>query len=66
MRKLIASTRSFLVLGQDNVEDLAHLAFWNYNTTLLLHLLRSDSGLEISCHEMSLLVMLEVSSTRVS
>ncbi|KAL7409133.1 hypothetical protein BDY24DRAFT_445156 [Mrakia frigida] len=43
----------------DNVEDLAHLAFWNYNTTLLLHLLRSDSGLEISCHEMSLLVMLE-------
>ena len=51
---------------KDNVEDLAHLAFWNYNTTLLLHLLRSDEGLEISCHEMSLLLMLEVGLRRLS
>jgi hypothetical protein len=41
------------------VEDLAFLSFWAYNTTLLLHLLRSDPGLGPACGELGLLGMVE-------
>lgn len=50
----------FRARAQDNVDDLAYLAFWIYNSTLLLHLLKSDPGLELACHELNLFVMLEV------
>lgn len=39
---------------------MAHLAFWVYNSTLLLHLLRHDQALDLACHELNLFVMLEV------
>jgi hypothetical protein len=45
---------------QDNVDNLAHLAFWVFNSTLLLHLLRRDEALDLACHELNLFVMLEV------
>lgn len=44
------------------MDDLAYLAFWIYNSTLLLHLLKSDPGLELACHELNLFVMIEVRS----
>ena len=31
------------------MEDLAYLAFWAYNTTVLLHLLRGDEGIREAC-----------------
>ncbi|OCF34276.1 hypothetical protein I316_04230 [Kwoniella heveanensis BCC8398] len=43
----------------ENTENLAYLAFWSYNSTLLLHLLRSDPAVHASCEEMSLLGMME-------
>ncbi|ORX40447.1 DIL domain-domain-containing protein [Kockovaella imperatae] len=42
-----------------NMENLAYLAFWAYNSSLLLHLLRSDEGLRRACQEMELLDMME-------
>ncbi|WWD19847.1 hypothetical protein CI109_104314 [Kwoniella shandongensis] len=42
-----------------NVENLAHLAFWAYNCSVLLHLLRSDRNVQLVCEEMGLLTMLE-------
>jgi hypothetical protein len=47
--------------GQGNVEDLAYLAFWAYNSTVLLHLLRSDEPLARACEtdDLNLLGMLE-------
>jgi hypothetical protein len=41
------------------VEDLAYLAFWVYNTTTLLHLLRSDPDVGPACEELNLLGMIE-------
>ncbi|WVF67327.1 hypothetical protein IAT40_002078 [Kwoniella sp. CBS 6097] len=43
----------------ENTENLAYLAFWSYNSTLLLHLLRSDPAVNAACEEMSLLGMME-------
>ena len=48
-----------LTSEKGNVEDLAHLSFWAYNTTALLHLLRSDEGLAAGCEELNLLSMVE-------
>ena len=31
------------------MEDLAYLAFWAYNSTVLLHLLRGDQGIREAC-----------------
>jgi hypothetical protein len=45
--------------GQGNIEDLAYLAFWAYNTTLLLYLLVSDDELRTPCDELGLLGMVE-------
>ncbi|KAK4688691.1 hypothetical protein P7C73_g1422, partial [Tremellales sp. Uapishka_1] len=42
-----------------NVEDLAYLSFWAYNTTVLLYLLRSDDGLRQACEEMNLMSLVE-------
>ncbi|WVR09630.1 hypothetical protein IAU60_006703 [Kwoniella sp. DSM 27419] len=42
-----------------NTEDLAYLSFWSYNSTLLLHLLRSDRALNAACQDLKLLSMLE-------
>ncbi|WRT70013.1 uncharacterized protein IL334_007006 [Kwoniella shivajii] len=42
-----------------NVENLAYLAFWAYNSSVLLHLLRSDPGLNAACEELNLLGMIE-------
>lgn len=43
------------------MEDLAYLAFWAYNTTVLLHLLRSDKRLAEACEteEVNFLGLLE-------
>ena len=41
------------------MEDLAYLAFWAYNCTLLLYLLRADEGLKRACTELELLDMME-------
>ncbi|WVW86391.1 hypothetical protein I302_108437 [Kwoniella bestiolae CBS 10118] len=43
----------------NNVENLAYLAFWAYNSSVLLHLLKSDPGINAACEEMSLLGMME-------
>ncbi|BEI81177.1 hypothetical protein CcaverHIS002_0203370 [Cutaneotrichosporon cavernicola] len=40
-------------------EDLASLAFWEYNITLLLYLLRSDADLAEACADADLLVNFE-------
>ena len=42
-----------------NSEDLAFLAFWAYNVTVLLHLFKSDTGLGRLCDELMLLRTLE-------
>ncbi|WWC64820.1 uncharacterized protein I303_107434 [Kwoniella dejecticola CBS 10117] len=42
-----------------NVENLAHLAFWAYNSSVLLHLLRSDPAIHAACEELGLLGMME-------
>lgn len=42
-----------------NGEDLAHMAFWEYNLTLLLYLIRSDKSLFATCEELSLISMME-------
>ncbi|WVQ94923.1 hypothetical protein IAU59_002009 [Kwoniella sp. CBS 9459] len=42
-----------------NTENLAYLAFWSYNSTLLLHLLRSDPAINAACEEMGLLGMMQ-------
>ncbi|KAI9633838.1 DIL domain-containing protein [Dioszegia hungarica] len=42
-----------------SIEDLAYLAFWAYNTTLLLYLLVSDDELRTPCDELGLLGMVE-------
>ncbi|GFZ51039.1 hypothetical protein JCM24511_08797 [Saitozyma sp. JCM 24511] len=42
-----------------NVDNVAYLSFWAYNATLLLHLLRTDPGLELVCDELGLLGMME-------
>ncbi|EIW72141.1 hypothetical protein TREMEDRAFT_25958 [Tremella mesenterica DSM 1558] len=42
-----------------NVEDLAFLSYWAYNTTVLLHLLRSDAGLEEACEKLGFISMME-------
>ncbi|CDZ97103.1 Dilute [Phaffia rhodozyma] len=42
-----------------NADDLSHLAFWLYNCTLLLHLLRSDADLKVACHELDLFISLQ-------
>lgn len=41
------------------MEDLAYLAFWAYNTTTLLHLLRSDPDVCPACEQLNLLGMME-------
>jgi hypothetical protein len=51
--------RSSVLIAQSNVDNLAYLAFWAYNATLLLHLLRTDPGLETVCDELGLLGMME-------
>ncbi|WVQ75629.1 hypothetical protein IAR50_005258 [Cryptococcus sp. DSM 104548] len=43
----------------DNIEDLAFLAFWAYNSCVLLHHLQSDDELRIACEDLGLLTMLE-------
>ncbi|KAL7424523.1 putative ankyrin-repeat protein [Cryptotrichosporon argae] len=43
----------------NNVDDLSYLAFWAYNSTLLLHLINTDEPLRQACEEMKLLGMLE-------
>lgn len=49
------------LMEQSNVEDLAYLAFWAYNSTVLLHLLRSDTKLAEACEteEVNFLGLLE-------
>jgi hypothetical protein len=51
--------RISVLIAQSNVDNLAYLAFWAYNATLLLHLLRTDPGLEPACDELGLLGMME-------
>ena len=41
------------------MEDLAYLAYWAYNTTLLLHLLKNDPGLRDACDELGFFGMME-------
>ncbi|KAK8853419.1 hypothetical protein IAR55_004125 [Kwoniella newhampshirensis] len=41
-----------------NAGNLAHLAFWAYNTSVLLYLLRTDSRLESTCDDLGLLSMM--------
>ncbi|KAG8954438.1 hypothetical protein FRC04_011765 [Tulasnella sp. 424] len=40
-------------------EDLAHLAFWLFNTTTFLHLLRCDNQVNAICEELELFELLE-------
>ncbi|KIO34738.1 hypothetical protein M407DRAFT_3358 [Tulasnella calospora MUT 4182] len=40
-------------------EDLAHLAFWLFNTTTFLHLLRCDHQVNAICEELELFELLE-------
>lgn len=42
-----------------NVESLPHLAFWLYNTTILLHLVQSDKAVNALCQEEDLCLMAE-------
>ncbi|ORY31607.1 hypothetical protein BCR39DRAFT_86241 [Naematelia encephala] len=42
-----------------HMDDLAYLAFWAYNTTVLLHLIRSDSGISAACEQLELMSMIE-------
>jgi hypothetical protein len=42
-----------------NVESLPHLAFWLYNTTILLHLVQSDRVVHAHCQEEDLCLMVE-------
>lgn len=42
-----------------HVDELEHLAFWSYNSTLLLHLLTSEEAMRAACDELGLLGMLE-------
>jgi hypothetical protein len=42
-----------------NGDDLAYLAFWEYNLTLLLALVKSDQPLHTACTDMNLLGMVE-------
>lgn len=44
---------------QANVESLPHLAFWLYNTTIMLHLVQSDEVVRILCEEEELCLMME-------
>lgn len=48
-----------MLITQSNVDNVAYLSFWAYNATLLLHLLRTDPGLELVCDELGLLGMME-------
>lgn len=41
------------------MENLPFLAFWAYNTTLLLHLLKTDKELSVVCEEYGYLAELE-------
>lgn len=43
----------------DRQEDMAHLAFWLYNSTLLLHLLRCDGDLYDMCEALDLFSLME-------
>ncbi|WVQ83667.1 hypothetical protein IAT38_005810 [Cryptococcus sp. DSM 104549] len=43
----------------ENMENVAHLAFWAYNCVLLLYLLRSDPAVRASCDDMGLLSQFE-------
>ncbi|KAG8984303.1 hypothetical protein FRB90_005414 [Tulasnella sp. 427] len=40
-------------------EDLAHLAFWLFNTTTFLHLLRCDNQVNVICEDLQLFELLE-------
>lgn len=40
-------------------DDVVHLAFWLYNTTILLHLLRTDPDVAETCDILGLFVLLE-------
>ncbi|WWC72229.1 uncharacterized protein I206_106191 [Kwoniella pini CBS 10737] len=42
-----------------NVENLAYLAFWAYNSAVLLHLLKSDPPIHAACEHLGLLSMME-------
>ncbi|WWC91930.1 uncharacterized protein L201_006882 [Kwoniella dendrophila CBS 6074] len=44
---------------RNNVDNLAYLAFWAYNTAVLLHLIRADPPLRIACEELDVLGMME-------
>lgn len=41
------------------MENLAYLAFWAYNSCVLLHHLRADEALQETCDELGLLAILE-------
>ncbi|KAF8344223.1 DIL domain-containing protein [Cantharellus anzutake] len=43
----------------DRHEDMAHLTFWLYNSTILLHLLRCDRDLHDMCESLDLYSLLE-------
>nr|KIR88617.1 DIL and ankyrin domain-containing protein [Cryptococcus tetragattii IND107] len=43
----------------ENMENLAYLAFWAYNSCVLLHHLRADEALQEACDELGLLSILE-------
>nr|KIR49115.1 DIL and ankyrin domain-containing protein [Cryptococcus bacillisporus CA1280] len=43
----------------ENMENLAYLAFWAYNSCVLLHHLRADEALQEACDELGLLAILE-------
>lgn len=41
------------------MENLAYLAFWAYNSCVLLHHLQADEALQEACDELGLLAILE-------
>ncbi|OWZ38264.1 DIL and ankyrin domain-containing protein [Cryptococcus neoformans c8] len=43
----------------ENMENLAYLAFWAYNSCVLLHYLQADERLQEVCDELGLLAILE-------
>nr|ODN81341.1 DIL and ankyrin domain-containing protein [Cryptococcus depauperatus CBS 7841] len=43
----------------NNIENLAYLAFWAYNSSVLLFYLQADQELQTSCDDLGLLTMLE-------
>lgn len=48
----------FSAYKKGNSEDLAYLSFWAYNTTVLLHLLKSEPDLAAACEDLGVLLML--------